>query len=451
MSKNFVSYEDSQELMGAIKKKIYLVTDAMPTASAELEGKQIQYIGSVSPYVQGAVYECQEVTPATSPKTYQWVKLYMGETNSQAIADIVNFYNSKNMVTFPFYGKSGNKSRGMTFTYGADQIVHVSGTGTETALMPFFLLTHRDKCPKLIAGEEYILSCEASTDDLLASIYFLNADGTNMGNLTVTGIMSNGQSFTESKDCVYSTRNGTYKEKSWIKFSIDQDAYAQVQVRAKTGTSVILNDETAKVMLRKAGIEDDTFITYVPTNRLLLSSENNGFLGAKNLIPDDYATEEVTVNGVTITPLGDGTYKFNGTATDFFDYRVTIWNDYDNSIYLPQGAYILSGTTTSGVSDYPSNLSPAVGIVTNDGTSRANFVFQRGDELRFVQSDTSVKYEIKITAWEGTKFNNAIFRPMLRLDSDADRTFRPYAMTNKQLTDKVRELEAALSKALIYQ
>lgn len=46
----------------------------LPTAAAAEEGKIYQYIGSTtSNLVKGFFYTCQEVSPATDPKTYEWV------------------------------------------------------------------------------------------------------------------------------------------------------------------------------------------------------------------------------------------------------------------------------------------------------------------------------------------------------------------------------------------
>ena len=49
------------------------ISDTLPEAAADIEGQTILYIGATTTdYTKGLVYECQEVTPATSPKTYHW-------------------------------------------------------------------------------------------------------------------------------------------------------------------------------------------------------------------------------------------------------------------------------------------------------------------------------------------------------------------------------------------
>lgn len=51
-------------------------TDTMPAASADLEGTPVIYVGATtSTYTKGHIYECQEITPSTTPKTYEWVDI----------------------------------------------------------------------------------------------------------------------------------------------------------------------------------------------------------------------------------------------------------------------------------------------------------------------------------------------------------------------------------------
>ena len=57
----------------ALNKRL-VITNVMPTAAAAYEGMQRLYIGATNvTYTKGNIYECQEVTPATDPKTYHWV------------------------------------------------------------------------------------------------------------------------------------------------------------------------------------------------------------------------------------------------------------------------------------------------------------------------------------------------------------------------------------------
>lgn len=73
---NFVSNSDANALMSEIGKKKLTVTDVMPSAaSAANEGIPYLYLGATTQdFTNGSIYECQEVTPATDPKTYEWVE-----------------------------------------------------------------------------------------------------------------------------------------------------------------------------------------------------------------------------------------------------------------------------------------------------------------------------------------------------------------------------------------
>ena len=62
-------------ITAALNTKLEKIT-TMPAASADLEGKQYIYLGQTDVnYTQGLIYECQEITPVTEPKTYHWVAI----------------------------------------------------------------------------------------------------------------------------------------------------------------------------------------------------------------------------------------------------------------------------------------------------------------------------------------------------------------------------------------
>ena len=80
---NFVSNSDANALMSEIGKKKLTVTDVMPlAASAANEGIPYLYLGATTQdFSNGSIYECQEVTPATDPKTYEWVEKYQSSVD----------------------------------------------------------------------------------------------------------------------------------------------------------------------------------------------------------------------------------------------------------------------------------------------------------------------------------------------------------------------------------
>ena len=64
----------------------------LPEASEDEEGNIYQYIGaSTSDYINGYFYICQEVTPATDPKTYEWVRKNVQDLGGTGeLSDVLN-------------------------------------------------------------------------------------------------------------------------------------------------------------------------------------------------------------------------------------------------------------------------------------------------------------------------------------------------------------------------
>ena len=64
----------------------------LPEATEDEEGNIYQYIGaSTSDYINGYFYICQEVTPATDPKTYEWVRKNVQDLGGTGeLSDVLN-------------------------------------------------------------------------------------------------------------------------------------------------------------------------------------------------------------------------------------------------------------------------------------------------------------------------------------------------------------------------
>ena len=173
---------------------------------------------------------------------------------------------------------------------------------------------------------------------------------------------------------------------------------------------------------------------YIPVKDAMFRRSEQGVLGAKNLIQNMGVAQ--TVSGVTFTLNADGSVTANGTATAAIPFNVSgnILDRLD-----PTQEYILSGCPKGGsASTYRIYVSyqPGNGNLGND----------YGDGVRFSLSSTSVTYTtivIYIFISSGAVLNNIVFRPMLRLASDPDGTYQPYAKTNFQLTN-----EGPLTKAI---
>jgi len=190
---------------------------------------------------------------------------------------------------------------------------------------------------------------------------------------------------------------------------------------------------------------EDTYVgyaEYAESNAELtqnkLSYADNGILGAKNLLPNKAVT--TTYRGITYTVNSDKTISLdNGTATG----GVSVLEIAPAGTFADYtGKYILSGCPSGGSSAYSLDLRKDNSSITYNGNSVRDY--GNGIEFDFSQlvdgssnpvNPANVRCIIRIA--ENTSGGNGIFKPMLRLASDPDDTYVPYAMTNKELTDKI--------------
>lgn len=175
-----------------------------------------------------------------------------------------------------------------------------------------------------------------------------------------------------------------------------------------------------------------------------------GEMGAKNLISYPWYDTTKSVNGVTFTANTDGTISVvtdaNGaTANTVFNLH-TRGSGESNDLVVKNGNYILTGCPSGGINEKyrltinVSKNGSAVDIAKDFGNGVS--VTLDGDD--YSQTHTNIGVFIFVTA--GTTITTPItFKPMLRLASDTDGTYQPYAKTNKQLTDDVASLNTALA------
>ena len=171
-----------------------------------------------------------------------------------------------------------------------------------------------------------------------------------------------------------------------------------------------------------------------------------GQMGAKNLISYPYYETSHTDHGIVWTDNGDGTVTANGTAegaNSVFIFHSRVIST-PNTLIVPNGTYFLSGCP-SGDGTIPYYMTPTI---TKNG-SAVNYDRDIGNGTEIVidgddnYTDKAV-LQIACAVRMGQTVSNLTFKPMLRLASDTDNTYQPYAMTNKQLTDQVKEINTEL-------
>ena len=185
-----------------------------------------------------------------------------------------------------------------------------------------------------------------------------------------------------------------------------------------------------------AGAWDDTVASIFPR------SEQN-ILGAKNYI--HVIASSQTINEVVFTVYDDGSVKANGTAAggDAVLRLVSNRQNQNDEVSIPNGSYYLSGSTGGSDTTYYMNIrhQGTGAIATQSNTQK----------LVTLDNTTGGTYGFNIIIKSGTKVEDQMFYPMLRLSTDPDRTFEPYAQTNRDLTlsalDQKTTINAIISAA----
>lgn len=158
---------------------------------------------------------------------------------------------------------------------------------------------------------------------------------------------------------------------------------------------------------------------------------SNGILGAKNLIPYPYENTSGERQGVTFTVNADGSVSLSGTASATNDVTFTLLTVNDDRF----SGYVMTGGKSSTI--YMRQR-----ITDKNGTyKRASVDKGSGVALDTIDASTE-KYTIAIWVTKGINVDNITIYPMLRLAADTDTIYRPYAKTNKQLTDEVADIES---------
>ncbi len=171
-------------------------------------------------------------------------------------------------------------------------------------------------------------------------------------------------------------------------------------------------------MIRLATIEDSTYEPYIggipspsPDYPQEIKSVVNPVVKTcgKNLLNSTLQT--TTINGVTCTNNGDGTYTLNGTATDLCLFNLGIFS-------LKKGTYRLVGCPKGG------NTKIFYLDCRKNTTEQA---FDAGDGGGVFTTDDEKNVPSKIIVQSGVTVNNLVFKPMITTDLTATYDdFEPY-------------------------
>ena len=197
--------------------------------------------------------------------------------------------------------------------------------------------------------------------------------------------------------------------------SFNSGAYNYIYIYASNTSATY---ETIKPMVCTAAewAASHTWVAYWQAMRdgMFPRSEQR-VLGAKNRLNNTGTSTGIfTVNA-------DKTVKANGTPTgDAARYDMI-------SDTLPAGSYIYTGCPAGGADNgYRC-------VVRLDDAYGDSFGYDIGAGIAFTLT-TAHKIFVRIFIPQNMQVANLIFKPMIRLASDPDDTYAPYAMTNRELT-----------------
>lgn len=194
------------------------------------------------------------------------------------------------------------------------------------------------------------------------------------------------------------------------------------------------NGQTLVDQLAADDVQAQTDIGQIKTDLLdYLPRSEQRVLGSKNLLPITATSQ--TVSGITWTVYRDSRGRVtsivaNGTATARSNLSTDVVVEQEHLNQYGQQRYILSGCPSGGsASTYYLYLHPGK---TNGSWNPA--VADVGNGVSF-EYDGQTKIFCACTIMSGVTVSNLVYKPMIRLASDPDDTYVPYAMTNMELTE----------------
>ena len=297
---------------------------------------------------------------------------------------------------------------GVTFTVNADGSVTANGTASARAIYDIGSISEADS---------YILNgCPSGGGSTTYGIF--------------VSMEKTGETTQYEND--YGSGAGFQLQSGWI---------ARIRVDIKSGQTV--SNLTFYPMIRRADILDDTYEPYHESveEEITQVYADNGVLGAKNLLPNNESTATRTgitftvnrdANGGVESVIADGTQDGAGDGADF---NIPSSGYYPVSM-LTNGMILTKGNTTG--------IDSLLNQIWYYDSSNTYIEFQNeassGNSLNHIVINipaNAAYFRVNYRIPKNKTVSNLTFYPMLRLASDPDDTYQPYAMTNRELTEKV--------------
>lgn len=186
------------------------------------------------------------------------------------------------------------------------------------------------------------------------------------------------------------------------------------------------NNDLAYIQIEEGSVATE-YEPYFPSNKMLAEEKADKSETTVNLLNPTLGT--TTVNGITCTNNGDGTYTLNGTAT------AETYMDIGRCTIKDTQYKLLGCPPTGGYEKYVLYLSDRM---QPDITDTGNGVILQKE---------ATSYPIKIGIWPGVTLNNVIFKPMITTNLNATYDdFVPYTGDTGKLNSDVAKLKNDLDK-----
>lgn len=338
------------------------------------------------------------------------------QNGSTALTKATVGWTGKNLYAF---SNSVPTPHGITITANEDG--SFSGTaGTTNAEVIFgdyAIRTTSEVFPNAVAGKRYRYSYgETAISGLRLQVYY---------------------KATASSDY---TQLASESSKPYVEFTMPNSIPELFWCRISIANNVTVSAFTAYPMVTDAAVTDSTYEPYHE------SVEEWGFprseqrvLGVKNLWNVD-KTVGTTGVGLTLTHNSDTSITLGGTTTAGFNFP-----DNENSISkifnLEAGrSYILSTETVDA------SLYKQVYVKDTSTSQWRELVSDSTNaEVSFTLPSSFYDVWVRLRVNSGSTINSKTFYPMLRLASDPDSTYVPFAMSNRETTEFLSNHESEVT------
>lgn len=323
------------------------------------------------------------------------------KANQAEVNMINNLLGAKNLLPS---GAKRTVLNGITFSINADGSINVSGTATADARIAWYF-----------------------TRNLPAGKYTL---GKVVYNAETTGGIGNFAIMNRPNGTIANVKEISFSGSETTDFTLTNSViFTEAAIYVKSGTTVNLR---VHPYVYEENTKDQSYTQYVPSNSEVLSHAANSFLGTKNLLPNENTPATSTQGNVTFTKQADGTIKTNGGITASAD-AVYVFRQITDDILLPTGRYIISGCPDGGAE---ATYCFYIHFRNAGNTGWEEYYINGGGDTLFTVPDNRKQY-IAIRVKKNTVIpaGGFTFKPMIRLAEDSDAIYRPYAMTNRELTE----------------